>query len=82
MGSEHGACGMGICFIPEYTTLFPGIQARPLVDPEILREVFGVAVAGRRFSPAMVAFLGEMRRHPWPGIKPTPEKAARISTTG
>ena len=73
--------GMGICFVPEYATLFPGIETRPLVDPEIVREVCAVTVAGRRFSPAMVAFLGELRRHPWPGAGAA-EKSSPISTIG
>jgi DNA-binding transcriptional LysR family regulator len=74
--------GMGICFVPEFTTLFPGIQARPLVDPEIVREVSTVTIAGRRFSPAMAAFLGELKRHPWPGAAALPGKSSPISTIG
>jgi len=59
--------GMGICFMPEYSPLFPGVQTRPLVEPEVVRDVCLVTVAGRRFSPVMAAFLREAKRYPWPG---------------
>ena len=42
--------GMGICFIPEYTPVIPGIVTRPIVEPEVTRTIHIVTVAGRRFD--------------------------------
>jgi DNA-binding transcriptional LysR family regulator len=58
--------GIGICFLPEYSVLLPGLQTRPLIDPEVTREVSLVTVAGRRFSPAVAAFVRAIKAYPWP----------------
>lgn len=58
--------GIGICFLPEYSILLPGLQSRPLIDPEVTREVALVTVAGRRFSPAVAAFVRAIKAYPWP----------------
>ena len=47
------AGGLGICFIPEYSAVIPGLQVRPVTEPEVTRDVCLVTVAGRRFSPAV-----------------------------
>lgn len=62
--------GMGICFIPEYTPVIPGIVARPVVDPEVTRAINLVTVAGRRFSPAIAAFVKAVEKHKWPALSP------------
>ena len=49
--------GIGIAFLPEYSVILPGLQTRPLVEPEVVREVALVTVAGRRFSPAVATFV-------------------------
>jgi DNA-binding transcriptional LysR family regulator len=59
--------GMGICFMPEYSTVVPGLQTRRVVDPEVAREVALVTVAGRRFSPAVAAFVRAIKAYRWPG---------------
>jgi len=59
--------GMGICFMPEYSTVVPGLQTRRVIDPEVTREVALVTVAGRRFSPAVAAFVRAIKAYPWPG---------------
>ena len=58
--------GLGICFVPEFSLLYPGIQTRPVHEPEITREVSLVTMAGRRFSPAVSTFVTALRRHSWP----------------
>jgi DNA-binding transcriptional LysR family regulator len=58
--------GIGIAFLPEYSVLLSGLQTRPLVDPEVAREVSLVTVAGRRFSPAVAAFVRAITAYPWP----------------
>jgi DNA-binding transcriptional LysR family regulator len=59
------AGGLGICIIPEFSAVIPGIQVRPLVDPEVSRDVSLVWMAGRRHSPAVTAFVKLARGHPW-----------------
>jgi DNA-binding transcriptional LysR family regulator len=63
------AAGLGICFIPEFNVTVPGMLVRPVVDPEIWREVCFVSVAGRRMSPAELAFVKSIREHKWPDSK-------------
>jgi DNA-binding transcriptional LysR family regulator len=58
--------GMGICFLPEYSVFAPGLQTRRVIDPEVVREVSVVTVAGRRFSPAVAAFVRAIKAYPWP----------------
>jgi len=72
------AGGLGICFIPEYSAIIPGLHVRPVVDPEVWREVALVTVAGRRFSPAVSTFVNAVKSYSWaePGkIKPSQEAA-------
>jgi DNA-binding transcriptional LysR family regulator len=66
------AAGFGVCFIPEYTPSVPGIATRPLVDPDVSREVSLVYIAGRRFSPAVAGFVKALKRYPWepPAVAP------------
>jgi LysR family hydrogen peroxide-inducible transcriptional activator len=58
--------GMGICFMPEYSVVVPGLQTRRVVDPDVVREVSLVTVAGRRFSPAVAAFVRAIKSYRWP----------------
>jgi LysR family hydrogen peroxide-inducible transcriptional activator len=57
--------GIGIAFLPEYSIVLPGLPTRPLVDPAVVREVSLVTVAGRRFSPAVAAFVRAIKSYPW-----------------
>ena len=57
--------GMGICFIPEFSPALPGLQTRPLIEPEVFRQVSLTTVPGRRFSPAVGAFVHAVKRYPW-----------------
>jgi LysR family hydrogen peroxide-inducible transcriptional activator len=59
------AGGLGICFIPEFSAVIPGLQVRPVIDPEVAREVCLVTVAGRRFSPAVLAFVNAVKSYGW-----------------
>lgn len=60
------AAGMGICFIPEFSAVVPGLVTRPVIDPEVWRGVSLVTVAGRRHSPAVLAFVKAVKTYPWP----------------
>ena len=59
--------GLGLCVLPQSAPMVPGLVTRPLIDPEIEREVSLVTVAGRRFSPAVASFVRAARAHAWPG---------------
>lgn len=59
--------GMGICFLPEYAAILPGLMTRPVIEPEVMREVGFVTVAGRRFSPALATFVRALQAYDWPG---------------
>jgi len=61
------AAGLGVCFLPEYSAVFPGVQTRPVIDPEVWRDISLVSVAGRRFSPAELTFIEAVKRYRWAG---------------
>jgi DNA-binding transcriptional LysR family regulator len=60
------AAGMGFCIMPEFSVMQPGVVARPITEPEIVREVSLATVAGRRFSPALQAFVRAIKSYRWP----------------
>jgi LysR family hydrogen peroxide-inducible transcriptional activator len=51
------AAGLGVTFLPEFSVVIPGLVARPLVEPEVVREISLVSIAGRTWSPAMETFI-------------------------
>jgi DNA-binding transcriptional LysR family regulator len=59
------AGGLGICFIPEYSAVLPGLRVRPVSEPDVTRDVCLVIVAGRRFSPAVLTFVDAVRSFGW-----------------
>jgi DNA-binding transcriptional LysR family regulator len=58
--------GMGICFMPEYSAVLPGLLTRPICDPSVTRTIHLATVAGRRFSPAVSTFIKAIDRYQWP----------------
>jgi LysR family transcriptional regulator, hydrogen peroxide-inducible genes activator len=60
------AGGLGICFIPEFSAVAPGLLTRPVIDPEVWRDICLVSMSGRRHSPAVASFLKAVRAHDWP----------------
>jgi DNA-binding transcriptional LysR family regulator len=60
------AAGLGICFIPAYSPVVAGLLTRPIIEPEVSREVSLVTVAGRRHSPALAAFIRALKAYAWP----------------
>jgi LysR family hydrogen peroxide-inducible transcriptional activator len=60
------AGGLGICFIPEFSAVVPGLQTRPVIDPEVWRDICLVSMSGRRHSPVVLSFLKSVRAHDWP----------------
>ncbi len=70
------AGGLGICFIPEFSAAMPGLKTRPVVEPELWREVRLVTMAGRRLSPALLSFVKTVGAHSWPETPPVANAAA------
>lgn len=67
--------GLGCAVMPEYLPMLPGIATRPLIDPQINRQIRLATIAGRRFSPALRAFVSLAGRHNWgvgPALAPAP----------
>lgn len=59
------AAGMGVCFLPENSALLPGLVTRPVIEPEVAREVALVSVAGRRWSSPVAALVNAIRAYDW-----------------
>ena len=59
------ADGFGCTILPEFMRFVEDIPTRPLVDPEVAREISLVTVAGRRYSPVVKTMLGLAREHDW-----------------
>ena len=70
------AAGMGICFLPAYAAVIPGVLTRPLIDPCVARDVTLASMAGRRFSPAVLTFIKALKSYRWPGDTFAPTTAA------
>jgi LysR family hydrogen peroxide-inducible transcriptional activator len=64
------AAGTGICFVPEYSSVVPGVVSRPVIDLAIEREVCLLTVAGRPWSSSLSAFVEAMRHYRWPQAQP------------
>lgn len=58
--------GLGIAMVPEFTAVAPGLQIRPIVEPEIWRDIRLVKLASAPPSAAAKAFTGIIRAYPWP----------------
>jgi LysR family transcriptional regulator, hydrogen peroxide-inducible genes activator len=61
------ASGTGFGFLPEYSVSHSGIVMRPLIEPELWREVNLVTVRGRPHSPAVGALVREAMQFKWRG---------------
>jgi LysR family transcriptional regulator, hydrogen peroxide-inducible genes activator len=65
------AAGMGFGFLPQYCVPQRNdVIVRPLVEPEIWREVSLFTVRGRPHSPAVGALVREAMRFKWMGAEP------------
>jgi len=45
------------------------LRLQPVSEPEVVREVSLVSMAGRRFSPAVLTFIRAIRAHDWSGAR-------------
>jgi LysR family transcriptional regulator, hydrogen peroxide-inducible genes activator len=56
--------GFGITIMPEFSHTDVATIARPLVDPDLVRQLSLATVAGRRHDPA-TALIRAIRAHAW-----------------
>lgn len=59
--------GIGFAFMPEYSVTLPGLVQRPLIEPEVSRNVVAASVPGRQHSPAAAALMRAAQGFRWPG---------------
>jgi DNA-binding transcriptional LysR family regulator len=59
--------GLGCAVMPENLLLLPGLEMRPLVDPEVFRQISLATVAGRPHSAPVAAAIAAAQRYSWPG---------------
>jgi DNA-binding transcriptional LysR family regulator len=70
------AAGLGLLLWPEHAPHLPDLVARPIVNDPLRRDIQLLAVAGRRYSPALEAFVKLARVHDWRGRFPIAEAPA------
>jgi DNA-binding transcriptional LysR family regulator len=59
------AAGFGVILAPEHMPRLPTLKTIPLEGDPVSREVRLLAVQGRRYSPAMEAFIKVVRLRDW-----------------
>jgi DNA-binding transcriptional LysR family regulator len=59
------AAGLGIVLAPEHMPRLPSLKALPIEGDPVWREVRLLAVQGRRYSPALDAFVKVARLRDW-----------------
>jgi DNA-binding transcriptional LysR family regulator len=73
------AAGLGYAFMPSLCVNHPGVVARPLIEPEVWREVALVTVRGRPHSPGVGALVQEAMRARFAGA---PALARQVAEAG
>jgi DNA-binding transcriptional LysR family regulator len=59
------AAGLGLMLWPEHAPHLPGLVTRPVASKPLRRNIQLLAVAGRRYSPALEALVKIARVHDW-----------------
>jgi DNA-binding transcriptional LysR family regulator len=70
------AAGLGLMLWPEHAPHLPSLITRPVANDPLRRNVQLLAVAGRRYSPALEALVKIARVHDWRGGFPAPDGPA------
>jgi DNA-binding transcriptional LysR family regulator len=70
------AAGLGLMLWPEHAPHLPHLVTRPIANDPLKRNVQLLAVAGRRYSPALEALVKIARVHDWRGGFPDAEGSA------
>ena len=81
------AAGLGIMLAPEHGPHLPSLVARPIAGDQFRRPVHLLVVAGRRYSPALDAFVKTTRLRDWQSVcrtrscvRPTMEASPDVAT--
>jgi DNA-binding transcriptional LysR family regulator len=56
---------IGFAFMPEFSVTHPDSVRRPLVEPAVKRTISLITVRGRKYPPAVAAFIRTVRQHKW-----------------
>jgi DNA-binding transcriptional LysR family regulator len=72
------AAGFGICFLPEQSAIVPGVLTRPIVEPEVFRDIGIVRAPAARDTPAISSFAETAHDFDWT----RPAEALRLVTQG
>jgi DNA-binding transcriptional LysR family regulator len=67
------AAGLGLMLWPEHAPHLPHLVTRPIANDPLRRNIQLLAVAGRRYSPALEALVKITRVHDWSGGFPVAE---------
>ncbi len=59
--------GLGYAIVPEFMDVPEGLVKRPLVAPEVTREVAVITLRGKQLSPAASKFVRLASSHRWAG---------------
>jgi DNA-binding transcriptional LysR family regulator len=70
------AAGLGLMLWPEHAPHLPCLVTRPIANDPLKRNIQLLAVAGRRYSPALEALVKIARVHDWRGGFPVAEGPA------
>lgn len=79
------AAGFGIVLAPEHMERLPSLKAVPIEGDPIWREVHLLVVQGRRYSPALDAFVKVARLRDWSlhmGSPPQPPRRNHVEAAG
>lgn len=76
------AAGLGMMLFPEHMSYPSGLVARPIVGDPVRRQVELPVVAGRRYSPALEAFVKVARVDEWGACQATASEAKREELKG
>jgi LysR family transcriptional regulator, hydrogen peroxide-inducible genes activator len=61
--------GAGVCLLPEFSAIVPGLVLRPVEGLHLERRVSFVSVSGSGNAPALRQIRGMIGSHPWPNPK-------------
>lgn len=57
--------GAGLACMPEHSPMLPGLVVRPMIEPEVMREISLVSPSGRMLSPAALTFARAIKAYDW-----------------
>ena len=58
--------GVGISCIPQYSIISSEIEFRPIIDPELIRQVEFSVATQKEIAPALNKLIKYAVQHPWP----------------